>query len=507
MSTLPVPAGPTATLPLWARPPGVVSFCVLWAGAFAFLAIVLRSNIVTDDAIEIYNTQSLQLFYASRNPALYDWLLIGLDTVVRNPAVSAPMLNYALMLACALLFYALARRVIEDGRLQALSVYSLPLLSVMGYDSHHQITHTNVTIVMIAATLLTLHSLARRRSLPAYAALGVLIALGLMSKYAYALFAVALLLAALPERRYRAVVLDRRFLVSLVIGVAPLVALAVLFREQAQSVASTVDGVVEGTRQASLSARLELLGVESLTYLMPFAAVFAVVFLLPFPPRREGGGRDGDFMRLNLSVFLVGAAVMAIWVLGMGSLQLRARYLHGIWLAAPLAAFMALERRVPRPSAKPIYLAVAAGITTCVFGILLAGCLAPARALCDSCDQSIPYKQLGREIEARYGPSPTLVGLRVVDAGRLRGVVPGARALSLQPAEYRPPARAGDTCLLVWSADEGREPWMAAVLAEQGMTLSPDQEIVLDWWGPLLAGGRQTTFRIQRLPPASPVCA
>lgn len=499
-------AAAQALSPYWARPAGVVLHVGLWIAVFLFIAIVLRSNIGNDDALEVYQSQSLELFYRARNPALYDWLLYGLNNVTGSPFVSVAVLNYGSMLACALLLYELARRVVADPRLQALSVYSLALLWVVAYDSHRILTHTNLNIVVVAATLLTVHAMGRERTAARYILLGLLFVVGMLAKYAYGVFFGALVAAALLETHYRRVILDPRFLLTLLVAATPVAVVASLFATEVKTIVTTVDGVVQSGVRDPFIDRMATLAAAFIGYLLPFLAVYGWAFFLAGRPPRSPIGHEEPFLRLLGAMLVIAMLAMIAWAFVVGSTQLRSRYMHGVWLAAPLFFTMLLDRHAPPPRAFRSFLAATAAITGVVVAIYVVSRLAPSEALCGNCRPSMPYQQLGDAIEARYGPSPTLVGNSASDAGYLRAAVPGARALVLADHPYRPPARPSAHCLLVWEAGARGLGRIADTMASRGLPLLPDEELTIDWWAPLLPYTRQTTFLIQRLPLDSGFC-
>lgn len=493
-------------LPFWASPAGVVLWTGLWTAVFLFIAIALRSNIGNDDALEVYQSQSLELFYGARNPALYDWILYGLNRVTGSPFAAVAILNYGSMLVCALLLYVLARRVIVDPRLQALSVYSLALLWVVAYDSHRILTHTNLNIVAIAATLLVVHALGRQRTVSGYLLLGLLFVVGMLSKYAYGVFFAALVAAALLETHYRRVVLDPRFLLTLLVAAAPFAILATLFAGEMKTIATTVDGVVQsGTRDSAVD-RTAALAAAFIGYLLPFAAVYVGAFFAQGMPPRSSTLREEAFLRLLGGMLVLAMIAMIAWAFVVGSSQLRSRYMHGVWLPAPLFFMMLLDRYAPPPRAFRSFLVATASITGVVVAIYAVSRLAPSEALCGSCRPSMPFRQLGAAIEARFGPSPTLVGYSAADAGYLRAAVPGARTLALAGHPYRPPVRPGGDCLLVWEAGTRSQNRLADAMASRGLPLLQDEELTVDWWAPLLPETRKTTYLIQRLPPDAGFC-
>ncbi|MCI5074949.1 glycosyltransferase family 39 protein [Oricola sp.] len=502
--------GPTTTLsdppPFWARPVGVTVICALWAGFHFWIAAFLRSALVVDDSLESFHSQSLEFFYASRNPALYDWILNGVNRIVGSSFYGAPLVNYASMLTCALLLYALARRVIADPRLQAFSVYSLSLLWIIGFESHRILAHSQVMIALMAAAILVFWSLGESRAVWKYLLLGALIPLGILAKYSFALFIGAIVAAALLERVYRRVVLDPRFLLTLLVAIAPLGLFFYLATAETQAIVDTSTGVLTGGDDAILKVLEKLLGAFA-GYGLPFAAIYALVFFVPRPARKAGApGPNEAFLRLNRTVLLIGVVVMVAWALGPGGTQLRPRYLHCLFLTLPLFSFMVLDRYQPTRRAIRSYATILLVMAVAIGGIYLAGRLAPSETLCGSCRPSVPYRQLGKEIVQRYGPAPVIVAPNRMLAGQYRAAVPAARAVALDTTEYAPPPMAASRCLLIWPSTTTKQTKLAEQMAEFGKDLLPDEQITLDWWAPLLPQTRQTTFNLQELPADAAPC-
>lgn len=488
--------------PFWARRDGVYFYCAAWHIAFALVAIFMRSALGYDDALEAYNVQSLEWSYTPRNPSLYDWILYGLDRVTGSTAYSAPLLNYASMLACALLLYEVARRVIEDRRLQALSVYSLSLLWTIGFDFHPILTHSKLMIAIIAATLLVIHSLGEERTLPKYILLGVLIPLGLMAKYAYGLFLAAAFLAALAVPKYRAIVFDRRILLSALIAVLPVAGVLALDAVKSQAIVGTTIGVLKTGQDASLFDKAIQLGRAVTIFCMPFGVFFGWLYFRTDRSAPKPGTRDESFPRFTGLILLVGFAAMLFWSFGIGSAQVRPRYFLCVFLVFPLFAFMVLDRYAVPARAARDYALLAALTATAIFALNLTSRLAPSETVCRNCLLSVPYRQLGDELAARYGAMPTLVGHDIFEGGQLRAALPTARVTTLVPKPYRPPAREAAHCVLVWQPGDD----IAPDLAQYGLALKEGDAVSLKWWAPLLENVHSTTFNLQELPPGSPPC-
>ena len=148
----------------WARPKGVVAILGAYWLLFALITGALSSAFNIDDEIAAYATQFFALNYSSRNPPLYYWILYGLQQIVEPTPLTFALIRYALLFLFSWTAYAVARRAIANLQLQAISVYAISLLWLIGYHSHRINTHSDLMIVFIAATILILLNLRERRS-------------------------------------------------------------------------------------------------------------------------------------------------------------------------------------------------------------------------------------------------------------------------------------------------------------------------------------------------------
>src|SRR6185436_15879603 len=129
--------------------------------------------------------------------------------------VTMAVMRYVPLFTCGMLVYAVARRAIGDPRLQALAVFSLSLLWVIGYQSHRILTHSNIMVVAIAGTVLTVLILRERPTAARYWILGLWLAIGTFAKFGFPAFVIALFCAMASDREFRPVLLDRRIILSL----------------------------------------------------------------------------------------------------------------------------------------------------------------------------------------------------------------------------------------------------------------------------------------------------
>lgn len=497
------PAASSATLPFWAQPIGVPLITGAYFLIHAVIATTLHAALGVDNAIENYNAQSLALSYSAQNPPLYVWILSGIQQVTGPGPAGFAILNYGSLFAAVIALHRVARRAIADPRLQALSAYSYCLLWEIGHESHRMLTHSNVMIVAIAATVLTLLRLAERGSLGRYLALGFWIASGLLSKYAFGAFLAALLVATLAVPRYRRGILDWRIMATVAVA-----ALSIAFLHYASVVSghSTLGKFVEmlaPPAKAGFIAQVGALLRSCFGYVSPLLPIAAVIFFRRPALRAESSEEQRDLRTLLHILIGVGLGFAVFWALVLGSAQLRPRYFHALLLLLPVLLFARIDcYRWPARTLRA-FLSVTAVVSCAIVVEQMLPRFAPSESLFGACRLSIPYDALGRELEARFGKTPTLVGIDPARAGQLRAAVPGARAISLSPARYRPPWRNATPCVLVW-LDEGAG--FQPITIAHGIDPATVETIEIPWFQPLLSRQRVSRFYLSVLPESSEQC-
>ncbi len=493
---------PVAETPWWARPSGVALIVGLWALVHALIAVGLESAINVDDAIESYLVQSFQVTYVPRNPPLFDWVLYGLLWLFGPGPLPFAILRYGLLFACAMLVYRVAKQVIADPRLQALAVFSLSLLWVIGYHSHRILTHSNVMIVAIAGSFLTLTAISRRPSAWLYAGLGGWIAFGLLGKFGFLPFLVVLVIASLFEPSFRRAVLDRRLVLTLLVAAVPLGGYALALYLLKQDIVAATAEVVGPSSDATLGHVLDTFAGAWVGYLLPFIALAAAVFLplnrgadaLPSTPERAAP------RRVLRTIILLGTVVTLVGVLAVGSTSLRDRYFHVFFLLSTVYIFAELERLGGWQTRVRLYLGVLLAVAIGVVGVRAAITLWPDPRLCGRCVSAEPLKALRPAVELQFGASPTLVADDRMSAGRLKAAIPNARVVIVHEIGYRPPVRSATGC--------GRISGIANGLGDFTLPKSDGTAIDLwyKWWGPLLRPRRQSLWQITPLQPDDPLC-
>jgi Dolichyl-phosphate-mannose-protein mannosyltransferase len=506
-----LPANIVAPLiPWWARPKDVAiivgAYCVL----FALITGLLSSAFNIDDEIAADATQSLLLNYSARNPPLYYWILYGLQQIVDPNPLTFALVRYTLLFLFAWILFAIARRVIIDPRLQALSAFAISLIWVIGYHSHRLYTHTNLMIVFIALTALLLVLLRERPTTGRYAALGASIALGTLSKFGYLNFLAVAAAGAISVAPYRRVLLDRRIIISVLVAAVPLVTFFAIGAFRQQHYVGAVMNVISPEARPGIGHTAFILVSAWLGYVTPFLPIFLLtVWPWRTYPMNRGGLPIDDARHFLRNTLIAGTIIVCVGVFMTENINIRDRHFHDFYALITVYAFAEADRR---PIDARRLLTFAATLIAVAGGIAFIFTLqrvAPSRRLCDVCVQSVPYVQFARELRARFGPAPTLV--TPIDAGQLRINMPAARVLELAHRVIPPPLGHARPCVLVWNDVTGKGGWHALLertAAKAGVRLQDAERITLQRWAPLswLTGEWPIDFYVLTMPETSAPC-
>jgi 4-amino-4-deoxy-L-arabinose transferase-like glycosyltransferase len=410
-----------------------------------------------DDAREAVFSQTLAWGYQPRQPPLYTWLVWAIVRLGGVSVLGLTALKYAVLAVAYVFAYLTARRILREPRLAPLAAFSLLLLLPVGWFVHDDLTQSVAVLATAAATVYLLILVGAAPTSGRYVWLGVVIALGTLSKLTYLVFGAALGLAALTVTPYRRRLLDARALVTLLVAVVLVLPYAVWLASYPGDLSRSAQQAAPGGARSFASGVVDGLSavLRALAY---YAAPLAVVFLVLFPEvyrrRPRAAGVESPAGLLVERTLLAGLALLGagafLNVLG----QLKFRWAIPLFFLLPIYACWRLDRfridpaRRPRLRAYAVVLAATEALM--IAGIVLqthAGARVgmPARL-------NTPFDALGPAVAAAGFRGGTIVAGPGPLGGNMRLAFPDARIASLETPGYLPPlaARAAGDCLLVW---------------------------------------------------------
>ncbi len=426
--------------------------------ALHFLLRVVFSPVIgTDDVTQAIYAQVLAWGYEFRQPPLYTWLQWGSDRLIGVGVASHAFLKYLLLFLTYLFLYLVARQVHARQSTAIIAAASLGLTYPFAVSIHQGVTHSILLTALIAASVWAFIRLERRPSLPGYLGLGLLLGLGVFSKYGFLVFAGAFLLAALSLPRYRRVLLDRRMLLALAIVILiALPPLLWLIERQTDTLAAAAALGPKTAQASTLPPRLANLA-SLLSSIVQFLAPLWLFLLIFFPKalrRTEAQpGMNEDAARLLGRTLAISLALLVLAMLAGLLGKVQPRWMHAFLLLFPLYFFARAEKAYAQGVARRGYVITLAAIPVLVI-VLWAGQTYLGPSLGKATRFHAPYDQLARHLQ-EGNPEPGLIvaGDEYL-AGNLRLYFPQAAVIAAS-FPFSPPAPAQGGCLLVWNTAAG----------------------------------------------------
>ncbi|TDS14452.1 dolichyl-phosphate-mannose-protein mannosyltransferase [Maribacter caenipelagi] len=243
----------------------------------SFLAITLitffKSALELEDAEQAYYSQWLRWGYDDQ-PPLYTWLQFGFNSIFGVGKLPFSMLRGVLFASTLLLLYRFSGLRIKDADRSKLAVLALVLIPVYIDFTFRRLSHTSLLCLSVVASYYCIQLLVQRKSISNYLALGLIIGVGMMSKYNYGFFLVTFILVSFWDRELRAIVFNLKILIPVFISV-------LLVAPHAYWLLGP-DGF-QSFLASSVEEKIGIEEVESGFSLMPILIYLKGLFALSFP--------------------------------------------------------------------------------------------------------------------------------------------------------------------------------------------------------------------------------
>lgn len=276
-----------------------------------FLAITyitfFKSALELEDAEQAYYSQWLRWGYDDQ-PPLYTWMQYFVNQVFGVQKISFSLLRATIFASILLAISHIASKILPNKKKSELAVLLLVLLPIFIDFTFRRLSHTSLLCLSIMVTIIIIQRLLHEKTWMNYSLLGLVLSIGILSKYNYILFLVALGCAVFFDTSIRKIVFDRKFLLS--------VLLMILFLSPHLNWLLGHEGYVLELRQSiaiktgnSLDTKLYVIGplfsliVTVFKLIAPLLVVFIVAFA--FGKLKFQRPKFDWFTKLALIQFLV----------------------------------------------------------------------------------------------------------------------------------------------------------------------------------------------------------
>lgn len=399
---------------------------------FAGLRMVYAGNVEPDEADLILFGQQLAWGY-SEQPPLYSWICAAAFELFGTGVAALVAVRTLVLAATVALLHATARLAVPDRRLALLAACSVLLVPSLAW---HALTYLTHSILAFFAGVACLHACLRvvrdGRRLD-YIYLGVACAAGVLSKYNFALFAFAMLLAGLSLAPSRRRMLDLRMALTFATFAVFVAPHAYWVFEHREIIRAELLVKVTHDRNRDFGRIVRsLIGFKEIVQNGLLAAgPLALAVWLTF---RRGSSEETvpstPFARIFLGRFLlIAVCLMFGMVLANGWDRFHERWLMPFTLVLPLWLFARLNLAAIRPTQIRNY-----SILLIVFALAYTGVrTAQVSLFLDRTSGLYPlrldFSELAKSIEAEAGSRPLILTKQREVGGNLRLAMPGARVL------------------------------------------------------------------------------
>jgi 4-amino-4-deoxy-L-arabinose transferase-like glycosyltransferase len=313
----------------------ILLYCIVWVS----LRLLVSGTMEGDEAEQFLAAKVIALGYSGQ-PPLFTWILRAAAFPFGMNIVTILAVKYALLFCfyyssyhTARTFWGPKKSLVVTGALLLFPTYS--------YEFNRNLTHTILLAAMASVTFLVFVKLLEKKSAARYLLFGAAIGLGILSKYNFVFLLFAIAMASLSTREGRAVLFDRKMLLTAALGTLILLPHVFwLVRQNFPSVHEAFSKAHAG--QIAPGAPLRLLSVVLSSFVEAFA--FPLVFLAFFRRRPAAKGSTADrearlFRLIPLYGLLLPPALVFIFHMG----HFSGKWLAPVFFTIPLALFSSFE--------------------------------------------------------------------------------------------------------------------------------------------------------------------
>ncbi|AWX45601.1 hypothetical protein HME9304_02628 [Flagellimonas maritima] len=250
----------------------------------SFISIIvisyLKTSLELEDAEQAYYSQWWRWGYDDQ-PPLYTWLQKVINAIFGVTKFSFSFLRGIFFAATLLALYEFAEKILKDSFKAHLVVLSSLLIPVFIDFTFRRLSHTLLLCLVVLLTLNVVARLIKRRDFRDYVLLGICFGVGMLSKYNYAFFLLAVIATSFFDLTIRHVFWNKKILVSY--SIAFILFLPHLYWYTTKSYFRNVQESVYiklGIEADGTIIFTPLL--ESIKTLFDISAPFALVFILLF---------------------------------------------------------------------------------------------------------------------------------------------------------------------------------------------------------------------------------
>lgn len=342
-------------------------YCLIYALARFLVSPALE----LDEAEQFLHSSFFQLGY-NNQPPLYNWIVKAVSSVFSLNLATLLLVKYSLLFFFYYVFY-LTVRSFNDPKKALLITGSLVIFPLYSYEFNRDLSHSILVALMSCLTILLYIRILLSGKGIYYFLGGITIGLGVLSKYNYLMFLLALVLASASCREGRRLIFDKRTLLTVtgsIIAVLPH-SLWLIKKNFSPFHFALEKSKIGELSSNSFSDILFVLGKSYLEVFI-FLLIFAIFFYRP-------GSLKENYENLKMNIFRLlsfyGLLIPLCIIIILHTGTFKGRWLAPVLFTVPLAVFSMVnfelkERRTKLFRFLCVFMAVAVLIIRISIGLM-----------------------------------------------------------------------------------------------------------------------------------------
>ena len=412
----------------------------------------VSDSLELDEAEQLLLTQELRLGYGSQ-PPLYTWLQAGVLSIFGTSVFAVAVVKNILLFLTSFFVYSSAKEITNDNTRAVIAMVSLFMIPQFFWESQRDLTHSVLGTTIAACTLFVAVHLFKTGRLRYYVLFGLCAGAGIISKYNFGVFLVALLISAASVRNLRPRLCDRKILVSVA-------CLLLVITPHLYWAATNVKATLSQADKFQMARPIGLLQSYSMGLQKLAKAVAAFLgMLLPayalFFYRRgkvhPAAGDEGDYALLVKRMLLAGLFLCLLMILLFKVTVFKDRWMQPLLFATPV--YLVTLSWTKLANARGYF-------RFCFLIAMLVLLLMPGHTIFASRfgtynRLNAPYSDFSVQLRAAGFREGVIVSQNRLTGGNLRMAFPGSVVLA--PEVPRFDYRTGSDWLIVWDATKNAE--------------------------------------------------
>ncbi len=322
-----------------------------WILAYLIIHVLIRlmfgTTLQVDDAEQIRLSQDLLLGYLIPQPPMYSWLSWTMFQIVDAGLFALTLLKYTIISLTFWFTWLVSGQLFQHFQTRYIATFSYLLMPSFAWHMHQGFTHT---IVLGFGIILSLHALLSLKNNPStknYIYLGLAFGIGLMGKYSFLLFMVAIFVSALSINSYRKIIFDSKTLLAIGAFVLMIGPHAYWLSQHYQEIFSSIDQKLQVTSDNTLVDRFKSawqFSTAAIAFVVPFALVFLINSWRRLFNTDKQLTKQDNILLLNRFywVIIISVIVLALFV---SMPHFKVRWFHPLMMIFPLWMMIRIERQ------------------------------------------------------------------------------------------------------------------------------------------------------------------